>query len=51
LGKTDQALDWLERLYAEAPHNLLFIKTDFEYDPLRKEPRFQAILKKMNLAE
>jgi len=51
LGEKEKALDWLERMYEEGSHNMLFIKTDFEFDPLRSEPRFQAILKKMNLAD
>ncbi len=51
LGEIDTALDWLESTYDEGFHFYLFAKTDFEFDPLRSEPRFQAILKKMNLAD
>ena len=51
LGEKEKALDWLERMYEEGLHNLLFIKTDFEFDPIRSEPQFQAILKEMNLAD
>ena len=51
LGETDTALDWMESTYEEGFHYYLFAKTDFEFDPLRSGPRFQAILKKMNLAD
>jgi len=51
LGEIDTALDWLECIFEERETFMLFVKTDFEFDPLRSEPRFQAILKKMNLAD
>jgi len=49
-GEKEKALDWLERQYRNNV-SATFIKTDFEFDPLRSEPRFQAILEKMNLAD
>ena len=49
LGEIDTALEWLERIFEERETISPFIKTDFELDSLHSEPRFQAILKKMNL--
>jgi hypothetical protein len=30
---------------------LLYVKTDFLMDPLRKEPRFQAVLRELNFPD
>jgi len=50
LGEDDEALLWLERAY-DARDVLLapFIKADPSWDRLRANPRFVAILKRMNL--
>ena len=50
LGENDRAFEWLEKVY-EAHQNfpLLWIKTDYEWDPIRPDPRFTALLKKMGL--
>jgi len=42
-GDTPQALDWLEMALRQRNPDLRFVKTDALFDPLRKEPRFQAI--------
>jgi len=42
-GKTTQALDWLEAALRLHDTGLVYLKTDPLIDPLRKEPRFQAI--------
>ncbi len=49
LDERDQALTWLELAYEERAGNLLHIKVEPIYDPLRSDPRFQALLKKMGL--
>ena len=48
LGDKAQALVWLEKAYATCSF-LNTLKVDAEFDPLREEPRFQDILKKMRL--
>ena len=48
LGNTEQALEWLERAYEERESRLLF-KHDGIYDPLRSDPRFQDLLRRMGL--
>ena len=49
-GRRDEALTWLEKAFAARSDELFFIKVDPAMDPLRSEPRFQAILKQMGLA-
>ena len=49
LGEKDKALEYLERSYAEKDSALALIKVWPIFDNLRSEPRFQALLKKMNL--
>jgi tetratricopeptide (TPR) repeat protein len=47
-GDKDKALAWLEKAYAVKDGGLLQLKVDFMLDPIRNEPRFQAVLRKMN---
>jgi serine/threonine-protein kinase len=50
LGEQDRAMDWLERAYDERAGSVYGIKGSFLFTTLRPHPRFQALLKKMNLA-
>jgi len=51
LGDTESALAWLERAFeAKGGFLPLMIAGDPRPDPLRSEPRFQNVLKRMNLA-
>ncbi|MBM3833499.1 MAG: hypothetical protein FJ403_09550 [Verrucomicrobia bacterium] len=47
LGEKDQALDWLEKGYEEQDWYRWGLKVWPIFDPLRTEPRFQALLKKV----
>ena len=49
LGEKDKALDWLERCYEEQDGYCWGLKVFPMFDPLRTEPRFQALLKKAGL--
>ncbi|MGE5717246.1 MAG: TPR end-of-group domain-containing protein, partial [Acidobacteriota bacterium] len=49
LGDAESALEWLERAYDEHDSTLVWLKVHPRFDPLRAEPRFIEILKKMNL--
>ena len=49
LGRLDQALDWAERAYDERRGWLAYLRVNPVLDPLRAEPRFQALLGKMRL--
>jgi len=52
LGEKDKAFEWLEEGYDDRSiglANLEEIKVDPAYDPLRSDPRFQDLLRRMNL--
>jgi TolB-like protein/DNA-binding winged helix-turn-helix (wHTH) protein/lipoprotein NlpI len=51
LGTDDkkEALGWLEKAYTSQSVSLTSLKVDPMYDALRGEPRFQALLRAMNL--
>jgi adenylate cyclase len=49
LGENDRALQWLEKVYQERGHDLIFMKVDPRVDSLRSDPRFQDLLRRMNL--
>ena len=50
-GETDKAFQWLDRAYAQIDAGLMCIKSDPFLDNIRSDPRFAAMLKKMNLPE
>jgi len=43
-GETDQAIAWLERAVAEREGEVVFLRVDFSWDPLRGDPRFEALV-------
>ena len=49
LGRADEAFQWLDQAYREHWMRLPWIKIAPEYDGLRSDPRFQALVKKMGL--
>lgn len=51
VGDKQQALSWLEKAYAERSTNLVSIKVSPIFDPLRSEPRFQEVMRRMGLAK
>ena len=48
VGKHNKALDWLEKAFEDRAPSLQYLKVEPGYDGLRDNPRFQAIIKKMN---
>ena len=51
LGESDQALEWLERAYAECWYGLILLTVDSWYDALRSDQRFQDLLRRMNFPQ
>jgi TolB-like protein/DNA-binding winged helix-turn-helix (wHTH) protein len=49
LGEKDQALFWLEKAYQERDGSLILLQVDPGNDPLRSDPRFQDLLRRMGL--
>ena len=49
LGEKSTALDWLDKAYRERNDRLLYLNVDPMADPLRSEPRFQKLMKRLNL--
>jgi serine/threonine protein kinase/tetratricopeptide (TPR) repeat protein len=49
LGEADRAMDFLERAYEERAGYVHGIKGSFLFTTLHSHPRFQALLRKMNL--
>ena len=51
LGRTDEALNWLERAITERDGWLVFMNAFPAFDSLRREPRFEDILRRVGLPE
>ena len=51
LGDTTEALDWLEWMEREKPWATVTIGMEPMLDPLRTQPRFQAVLKRLGIPE
>ena len=49
LGDKDQAFRWLATAYQERDMRLLTLKTDFLLDPIRSDPRFAELVRKVGL--
>ncbi len=51
LGEYEEALRWLQMAYEEHNVTLIMLKEHWVYDPLRSDPRFKAILDRMDFPE
>ena len=49
-GERDAALTWLERAYRQRDGGLIYARHDHYFAPLRDDPRYRAMLKKLNLS-
>jgi TolB-like protein/Tfp pilus assembly protein PilF len=50
LGDNEQAFVWLERAYQEKSNILSFVKTHPYFDPIRNDPRFADLVRRIGLA-
>ena len=51
IGETEEAMIWLERAYEERDPMLIFAKVASTLDPLRSDPRFQDLLRRIGFPE
>jgi predicted Zn-dependent protease len=51
LGEKKEALVWLEKAYAQRSDELVSLRVNPAYDPLRGEPRFQELLRRLRLQD
>jgi tetratricopeptide (TPR) repeat protein len=50
LGEIDVAFEWLDRAHAARDGSLILVTASPEFDPLRRDSRFRALLERMGLA-
>ncbi len=50
-GETDLAFDWLERAYRERDPVMISLKAFPPFDPLRSDPRFDDLLRRIGFPE
>ncbi len=51
LGDADAAFEWLEKAYERRSMNLTLIRVNPLLDPLRSDPRFQDLLRRIGFPE
>lgn len=49
LGEKDRAFEWLEKAYQERHPHLVNLKVQPVYDPLRSDPRFADLVRRVGL--
>ena len=51
IGEMEEAFAWLERGYRERDPQMVFLKTRVTFDPLRSDPRFDDLLRRIGFPE
>jgi tetratricopeptide (TPR) repeat protein len=49
LGKTDEAIDWLNKAFEEHDPQLIWVHLDPQFESLHGDPRFADLLRRMNV--
>jgi tetratricopeptide (TPR) repeat protein len=47
LGDKDRAFEWLEKAYEERTGRLAYLKVERAFDPLRSDPRFEDLVRRL----
>ena len=50
VGEKDQAFEWLDKAYNGRDFVLVLLKIEPTFDPLRSDPRFPVLLKRVGLS-
>ena len=48
LGDHERMYEWLDRAVQARSEDLVFLQVEIEFDPVRSDPRFIAVLHQMN---
>jgi TolB-like protein/DNA-binding winged helix-turn-helix (wHTH) protein/Flp pilus assembly protein TadD len=51
LHENEKAMDWLEKACEDRSNAIIFVKVDPDFDGLRSNPRFQALLRRLALPD
>jgi len=49
LGERERAMEWLEKAYERRDMGLIMLRPDPRFDPLRNDPRYQSLIRRMKL--
>ena len=50
VGEKDEAFAWLQKAYQERDYQMTLLKVNPSFDSLRSDPRFNDLLRRVNLA-
>jgi hypothetical protein len=50
LGRTDEALTWLDKAYAERSDYMPYLRLEPMLDSLRSDPRFDSLVQRVGLS-
>jgi hypothetical protein len=50
LGEKDQAFEWLEKACDDGSEELIYLNVDQTFDPLRSDPRFKKLVRRIGLS-
>ncbi len=50
-GEKEKAFEWLEKALQQHTRGLVFLRVEPGFDPLRDDPRYQSLLRRMNFPE
>jgi len=51
LGEPNEAFAWLEKAYQERDPQLVYLKAGRRFEPLRKDPRFAQLIRRVGLSD